>query len=236
MTVRCPRTAAVFFICIAALATSSCTGGFESVSADVPVVTGTVGDTAAPLAAISSPATTPGAAATSVPAAVASPVPAPTTAPATIDPLTAGRSAEGAVPLAATLTFFDRNAIGDKGSVTVLGVKDWDGAAPGDDSGVAVEVELTLAPDAFIPPDSIVTTEPWTAVDKDGRIYRASFVGNGDPTPVYPHRMFIRAGETARGWILIGTLAGVDDGSRPSKTALTIRYELSDDKFLFWKS
>jgi hypothetical protein len=46
--------------------------------------------------------------------------------------------------------------------------------------------------------------------------------------------MFIHAGETARGWILIGSLAGGDDGSRPSKTSLIVRYELSDSKFLHW--
>ena len=47
--------------------------------------------------------------------------------------------------------------------------------------------------------------------------------------------MFIHAGETARGWILIGALAGEDDGSRPSRTSLTIRYELSASKFLHWR-
>ena len=104
----------------------------------MPATTVTIGDATAPPAAISSPAET------SIPSAVPSPVP--TTASATFDALSAGRSAEGAVPLGATLTFYDRNAVGDKGAVTVLGVKDWDGTGPGDDSGVAIEGELTLAP------------------------------------------------------------------------------------------
>lgn len=220
LTIRSAQTVAVVIICIATFGTSGCTGGSETVSADVPVATsGSAVLSAAPAAILAT--------------ATAGPV-LPTT-PSPADPATAGRSAETAVPLGSTLTFYDRNAVGDKGAVTVLGIKNWDGTGPGDDSGVAVEVELTLAPDALIPSDSIVTTEPWSAVDKNGGTYRASWMGSGDPTPVYPHRIFIQAGETARGWILIGALAGVDDGSRPSMTSLTIRYELSDSKFLHWR-
>lgn len=226
LTVRCARTVAVVIISIATLGTSGCTSGFESVSAEIPVATTTSGETAVP-SAVPPPAT--------VSATVAAPVLVTTPSPVPVDPGTGGRSPETAVPLGTTLTFYDRNAVGDKGAVTVLSVKDWDGTGPGDDSGVAIEVELTLAPDALIPLDSIVTTEPWSAIDKNGSIYRASWMGTGDPAPVYPHRMFIHAGETARGWILIGALAGVDDGSRPSKTSLTVRYELSDNKFLHWR-
>ena len=61
----------------------------------------------------------------------------------------------------------------------MLGVKDWDGTGPGDDSGVAVEVELDPRAGRAHPTDSIVTTEPWSAVDKNGSIYRASWYGSG---------------------------------------------------------
>ena len=174
-------------ICIAALGASGCTGGIDNVSADVPVATSTAAEPSA-VPALATVRATP-----------APPVPVTTTTPVSVDPATDGRSLDAPVPFGTTLTFYDRNAIGDKGAVTVLSVKDWDGTGPGDDSGVAIEVELTLAPDALIPLDSIVTTEPWSAVDKNGSIYRASWVGTGDPSPGLPApHVHSRRGDGAR--------------------------------------